>query len=73
VSRATAASPFCDEIHLVAEVAGVEHDFPRLKMLASHDSVVKKPELRDVARQEDIQNPIRTSRNCPSSPGNFVT
>ena len=57
-SRSTSASALDDEIDFVAKIAIGENRFSGLEMLAVHRLFVKEPELRDVAWQEDIENPV---------------
>ena len=50
--------PFYDKVNFVAKIAICENRFPWLEMLAMYGFFVKEPKLRDVARQEDVENPV---------------
>ena len=50
---------FDDKVNLVAKITVREDRFSRLKMLAVDGLFVKQPKLRDIAWQEDVENPVR--------------
>ena len=58
-SRSTVRLALYDKVNFVAEITGGEHRFPGFEMLTVHCFLVKEPKLRDIARQEDIENPVR--------------
>jgi hypothetical protein len=47
-----------DKIDFVTKIAVRENGFPSFKMLAVDRFIVKKPVLCDVARQEDVEDPV---------------
>jgi hypothetical protein len=48
-----------NKVNLVAKITVREDGFPRLKMLAAYCVFVKQAKLRDIAWQEDVENPVR--------------